>query len=96
MRSSLAKVGLLDKSPVSPWIYKEMVNLEVSSIFFFYDGFLEYKSKVCFSNESCHHSKIHPRQPYQILWNNVLHIVSVRGLLSAEHSGSQVLKIPED
>lgn len=34
MRSSLAKVGLLDKSPVLPWIYKEMVNLEVSSIFF--------------------------------------------------------------
>jgi len=46
MRSSSVKVGLLDKPLVLPWIYQDMVNLEVSGIFFG-DAFLEYKSKEC-------------------------------------------------
>lgn len=49
---------------------------------FFLECFPRIQIKsVGFPNESCHDSKLHARQPYQILCRNVVRSVSVKGLL---------------
>lgn len=101
MRSSSAKVGLLDKPPVLPWIYQEMVNLEVSGMFFFNDAFLEYKSKesvffkwlVPWQEDT---SKTALANPMEQCSAQCLGKGAIVKTLSAEHSGAQVLKIPEE